>query len=313
MLTRLQGQRSGYLFDPENTKTCLRKNGRFSRVYLGKDESNGETVIIKNLHPRLRNNETERQRFIAEFRPDLQSPDIALSLDWVEDDRDLYLIRAYVKGTDLREWIRSGAFKQLNNAGKRELLQNMLKPLATLHAMGFIHGDVKPSNFILRDDRSLALIDLGLMIPVDVNQRPPRNKQHPLPFSLLYSAPELMLNFPQWLMPSTDLYSLGVIWYELLCNEVPWKEKNPAVLMNLQMVYPFPEHAALGKSALRFLNKMSAKHAFSEPPVRLSDARQEEGLRAGLSARFQSVSELGEELTLVPDEDLFRKKKWWQF
>ncbi len=311
-MIRLQGDRSTYLFDPANTRTCLRPNGRFSIIYLGKDEKDGATVIVKQLHPRLRRQLRERRRFMKEFHPFWDMQGITRTLDMIITDEDLYLIREYREGLDLQSWIEQGHFDKLRSAAKRDFVLNLLELVAGLHRNGQLHGDIKPSNFIIGPSGEVSLIDLGLAMPLDKRERPSRDASDPLPFSMLYSPPELMLNFPDLLDERSDVFSMGIVLYQLMSGEMPWDEKNPAVLMNLQLVYPIARRSVINRGLFSIIEKMTARYAFPVPPLTLPEDEQREGIQTGMEKRFANLEEVKKELDTLLNFQ-WKKRKWLAF
>lgn len=311
MIVRLKGNFSSYIFDPENEKTTLRKNGRFSLVYLGKDENTAQTVIIKQLHPRLIGKQQEAERFRSEYRPDFRLNGFSHTIDFIEADHQLYLIRNFIEGEDFSTESRKKWIRKCSVAERRNILFEMLSRVNDLHEAGIIHGDLKPSNFIIGPHNQISLIDLGTGIASDPSQRAAKNEQHPLPFAFRYSAPELMLNEVDLIDARSDLFSLGVLWFELLSGKAAWEDANPAVLMNLQMVYPLVNNGSISKNLFELLEKMTARYSFRIPPNRISADERRKGLIAGLEKRFSSASEVRDALENLYSDDFKLKSVFW--
>lgn len=308
----LKGKQDNFIFDPADKTSVLKSNGRFALVYRGKAERMGQDVIIKQLHPRLLNNPAEIERFVNEYHPDWNFDFSSRTLDLIRQDNHLYLVREFIPGVELSYFVKEKLFVKIRRSELlKPFLISLLEPVAKLHNEGIIHGDLKPQNFIIRSSGNalpeVKIIDLGLAIKKNQDLK----KEEVLPFSFIYSAPEIMLNAQHLVDERADIFSLGVIIYELLCGQTPWKEDHPAATMNLQLVYPLPEHRKLSEEILQLLNKASAKYAFATVPNRISKTEQEKGLSQAIGQRFFSVSEMMLAIEKCPS--VIRTKKWKLF
>lgn len=289
----------------------LRGNGRFSIIYKARLEGSDKPVIVKRLHPRIRTNYAERERFKQEYHPDIHIEGLPKTLDFIAKGDELFLVREYVEGESLATIAESGRFRRMNGQQLRDFFLKLSDRVDSLHHAGFVHADLKPSNFLVDGKGQVHLIDLGLSFPL--SDPPLRNKQQPLPFSFLYSSPEIMLNYPDLIKASSDVFSLGVILYEFIAGKKPWEDPNPAVLMNLQMVYPLPEHSAITSSLLEVLQKATYKHNFRTPPVRLPETEQRTHLQDALLQRYANVGEFREALMALDPSEIRKRKRFLFF
>lgn len=312
-MIELVGTKDVYVFDPTNLKLRLKKNGRFSNVYIGKSLSNKKNVIVKELHPRHQTNELEILRFKNEHRPDLNAPFLAQSLDYIVADQNHYLIRTYEEGIDLKNYLSSSGYKtKILPKHRKEFILNLLKVVDQLHQLNCIHGDIKPSNFIITENENklpeIKLIDLGLAIQTMIN---PELLNAPLPFSFIYSSPELMMNEVGLLDERTDVFSCAVLIYELISGITPWKEDLPSATMNLQLVYPLPETKRINGKILEVLRKASHKYAFNVPPIRVKKNLRKLYLEEARDVRYKSIREFISELEKI-DSELFNPIPFWK-
>ena len=312
-MIELVGTKDVYVFDPTNLKLRLKKNGRFSNVYIGKSLTNQKNVIVKELHPRHHTNELEILRFKNEHRPDLNAPFLAHSLEYIVADQNHYLIRSYEEGTDLKNFISSSSYKKkIRPKNRKEFILGLLQVVDQLHQLNCIHGDIKPSNFIIAENENklpeIKLIDLGLSIQSKPN---PELHNTPLPFSFIYSSPELMMNEVGLLDERTDVFSCAVLIYELLSGITPWKEDLPSATMNLQLVYPLPDTKKINGKILEVLRKASHKYTFSVPPNRVNKTVRKLYLEEARDLRYKSIREFITELEKI-DSELFNPKPFWK-
>jgi len=281
---------------PRNAE--LIHSGRFSLVY--KAEEGGRQYILKQLHPRLAGDTraVEQFRKEASFRMDL--PGIANVLEYKERDGGHYIIREYVDGVSLKEFIAKYSGRRWKRF-RQHIATGICALAGSIHNAGVVHGDIKPSNILIRRPSldpeagpGLVLIDLGLAW--QDTWRPEADPEHPLPFSMVYAAPELVLNFPGLVNAATDVYSCGLVIYELLSGRRPFDHVHPAMLLQLMIARELQPARELDKDVFGILRKASAKHLFKKPPGRFVPEELGRFLLAAQKERFQSAAELGIEL-----------------
>jgi eukaryotic-like serine/threonine-protein kinase len=123
-----------------------------------------------------------------------------------------FLAMEHVEGGDLARRLRA----PLERAEALSLLRQAAQALAQLHRQGLVHRDVKPANFLLRGDGSLVLADFGLVAAAGQSDGAGRGAIVGTP---RYVAPEQLEGAPA--SPAADVYSLGVLLYEMLCGRPP--------------------------------------------------------------------------------------------
>ena len=215
-------------------KTPLRKT-RMSIVYQVYDKILNELAALKMMHPRLILNEKERERFINEAKIS-----IYLSHDNIVDVRDieefkniLYISMEYLGGRTLREHLverkKSGAVFSLLEVLK--IILQISDGLAYAHRYT-VHCDIKPENIMILPDGKVKIMDFGIAMAIGVEQFARTNKAMGTAY---YIAPELLSpsQSPSKFYPRIDIYSVGVIFFEMLTGELPIgiydlpHEKNP--------------------------------------------------------------------------------------
>lgn len=302
----LSGRNNQYHFHPNEKKSVLRANGKFSIIYKGKRDSDGLDVVIKMLHPRLVKNNNQRKLFVREYLNSIKDEIFAEVFDICQVGKNLYIIREFVNGVNLDDCKKN---KDIDSAIKKEskekVVLKIIDAFIQMHQHKIIHGDIKPSNVLLflKSDGSIGvkLIDLGLAMPLDHKMH--RDPQNALPFSLMYSAPELMLNYPEVINATTDVFSLALTIYEFLTGQKPLDVSHPALMMSLQLNEPLQAHRKLNSSTLDVLNKASFKYKFQQPIQNYPVLTVRKNLRAAVMCRYQTMEEFKEEL-----EKAFEKK-----
>ena len=195
--------------------------GGMGDVYLGEHTSIGRKVAIKALKPELSSNEEIRKRFKNEAKvmAKLQHPNIVGLYDFHEDESGLYLIMEYVEGVELAEKIKSlSEPMDLDEAKKTMLL--ILKAFEYAHENGIVHRDVKPANVLISKAGIVKVLDFGIAKIVG-NEQFNLTKDGSNVGTAYYMSPEQVQG--KVLDKRSDVYSLGVTFYEMLAGFCPYK------------------------------------------------------------------------------------------
>jgi hypothetical protein len=238
--------------------------GGTSAVYLAESERAGEMVVLKVLRdsPTAGDEHTQFTRFLQEYDliSKVRHPNVVRIYDLGIADDHAYLAMEYFPRGDLRSVIASG----LDGSEALSYLAQMAAALEVVHAVGVLHRDLKPGNIMLRADGSVALIDFGLAKHVQVDAEITATGEiFGTPY---YMSPEQ--GHGQSLDERSDLYSLGVIFYEMLMRQKPYVAQSPMGVIYMHANAPIP---LLPKSLRKYqhlLNKLLAK----DPIHRLASA-----------------------------------------
>jgi serine/threonine-protein kinase len=226
---------------------ALLGRGGFSVVYRAENPRLGNLVALKILAPELAAQDSFRARFVHESRvaASINHPNIVPIYDFGDQDELLYIAMRYVQGSDLKALIREHG--ELSPEHTVSILSQAARALDAAHALGLIHRDVKPANFLLewggsgQGGEHVYLSDFGLT-------------KHSMSHSGLtgtgefvgtidYVAPEQIEGKP--VDARTDIYSLGCVMYECLTGRIPFpKEAEMAVLWAHVHEMPMPPSRA---------------------------------------------------------------------
>ena len=196
--------------------------GGMGRVYLAEDERLGRKVAIKTLGPRLASDPALRERFMQEARAmaRLTHPDIVRIYSLGPADEPPHFVMEYLEGAPLTE-----AARRLSVERKAELLHRVVLAVAFLHDSHIIHRDLKPGNILVGFDLEPKLLDFGLAFDAGGAARSLTRPGQAVG-TLDYSSPEQAGAEP--LDERSDIYSLGVILYEILTGQLPMvREQDP--------------------------------------------------------------------------------------
>lgn len=203
--------------------------GGMGAVWKAKDERLDRMVAIKLLSEELALAPDARRRFLREARAAsrLNHPGIAAVHDAGEVDGRLYLVTAYVEGCTLRERLRSGP---LPIADSVRIASAVAEALQHAHEHGVIHRDISSGNVMVGRDGHATVIDLGLArLRKDASTRltPSGATWGTVP----YVAPEVIRDHDAG--PRSDLYSLGVVLYEMLAGSRPFEAPAFAAMTHM--------------------------------------------------------------------------------
>ena len=188
--------------------------GRTAAVYLANDLLRGGELVLKVPHQRHEGDAARKESFAREFTiPSLiRSAHVIRVFEQLIGDEYSYIAMDYLKGGDLAARIRGG----LNASQALLLLRQAALALAELHRRGFVHCDVKPANLLLHARSNLVLADFGSARQVGASAA----ATGAVLGTPCYAAPELTQGDPA--QPAADVYSLGVVFYEMLRGTPPF-------------------------------------------------------------------------------------------
>jgi serine/threonine-protein kinase len=193
-----------------------------SSVYRARDTLLERSVALKLLHDYHGADEDSIERFRREARAvaQLSHPNIVTVIDRGEDDGRQYIVFEYVDGENLKQLIEREGPLPVRRA--LELAAEVGEGLACAHQHGVVHRDVKPQNVLLNGDGRAKVTDFGIARSLDVERGVTQTGT--VLGTSNYIAPEQASGRP--VDERTDVYSLGVVLFELLTGEVPFPGEN---------------------------------------------------------------------------------------
>jgi len=311
----LIGQHDNYVLTLSNPKNILKSKGEICCTFIGTRQSNGQKVIVKRFHKYLNNNPLYSLRAEREYeglsKCTRQNPELI-----IQDDTK-YLVRDFTEGIDLQKII-TGKYKATITVQQKILIViETLKALKRIHDAGFVHCDIKSGNIIIRkvddvinfDNPQVEIIDFGL---IRKPSEPLCNKGDKLPFSLIYSSPEQILNLWELIQPQTDIYAMGVTLWQLLTSKNPWESSNPLMRIQLQLVVPLPQHKSIPDFVFEVVAKATSKARLPKPPRFYSHNQLLEFEQEAIANRYSSADEMINALGSLDLSMLQKKKSFWK-
>lgn len=245
-------------------------SGGMAVIYRARDLTLERQVAIKILRESYSADAEFRQRFHQEAKAaaNLSHPNIITIHDFGYDSGRLFIIMEYLPGTDLKSLLqRRGKFSV------DETLELMIQACAGVgyaHRAGLIHCDIKPHNFIITPDKRLKVTDFGIARALASIQ--PEEKTDVVWGSPQYFSPEQAAgNAPS---PASDVYSLGIVMYEMLTGQLPFNAASAVELAKLHReALPPPMHR-FNPTIPRELEQTIIKVLSKEPSLRYRTADQ---------------------------------------
>jgi len=190
-------------------------------VYVATDMRLERRIALKVMHAHLSDDSAFQSRFIQEARSAarLADPHVVNVFDQGQDGELAYLVMEYLPGITLRELMREQ--KRLTVAQTVTIMDAILSGLSAAHRAGIVHRDVKPENVLLAEDGRIKIGDFGLARATTANTATGAQ----LLGTIAYLAPELVTRGTA--DARSDIYALGIMLYEMLVGEQPYKGEQP--------------------------------------------------------------------------------------
>lgn len=230
-------------------------SGQVSELFLAENEVEPELVAIKVARRRVRENELDDsfRRFLQEHEivQRIRHPGVMRLYDLGVSDEHAYLVMEYFPLGDLRRRMRKGVAP----LQALRIARDVAQALQGIHEAGVLHRDLKPGNVMLRGDGTLALIDFGMAKHAALQRD---ITDHGLIFGTPhYMSPEQ--GHGETIDPRSDLYSLGVMLFEMLTGEKPFTAENPMAVIYLHRNAPLPMLPDAFAGLQRLLDRLLAK------------------------------------------------------
>ena len=233
--------------------------GGMADVYLAYDDILKREVAVKILRSSLTGDPIYITRFHREARAAaaLCHRNIVEIYDVGEEDDLYYIVMEYVRGQTLKELInKRGALHYVEAV---DIMKQVVSATALAHSMGIVHRDLKPQNILVTDSGIVKIADFGIASIQSLSQV---TQTDTIMGSLHYLAPEIARG--EKATPQSDIYALGVVFYELLRGDVPFNGESPVNIALKHMRDEIPSvrayNPAIPQSVENIIIKATAKN-----------------------------------------------------
>lgn len=246
------------------------EKGGMATVYRGRDLMLERDVAIKVLREDYSRDPAFRERFRQEAKAaaNLSHSNIVTVYDFGFDEDHLFIVMEYVPGTDLNTLIKQKGRYSIEEG--IPLIIQACKGLGYAHRAGLVHCDIKPHNFLVTPDKRLKVTDFGIARALASIH--PDEEAEVVWGSPQYFAPEQAAgNAPS---PASDVYSLGVIMYQMFTGQLPFTGENAAELAKEHRYKNAKPPIQLNPEIPPALNEIMLKVLSKEPSARYRTADQ---------------------------------------
>jgi len=283
-------------------------SGGMADVYCAEDEQLGRKVAVKLLYRRF----AEDDEFVERFRREassaagLQHPNIVGVFDRGEWDGTYYIAMEYLKGHTLKQLVREHGAMPPDLAV--DITIQVLRAAKFAHKRGVVHRDIKPHNVILDEEGRAKVTDFGIARAGASDM----TETGSIMGTAQYLSPEQAQGQP--VSPRSDLYSIGVMLYELLTGKVPFDAESPVTIALKHVSEPPVPPSQLNPAISPALEAVVLRALEKDPAMRYADA--DEFAAALLDARERpTVVEQRVEAYPMPAEPLLdeerERSRWW--
>ena len=233
--------------------------GGMANVYLAYDTILDRNVAVKILRGDLANDEKFVRRFQREAiaASSLTHPNIVEMYDVGEDDGKYFIVMEYVEGVTLKSLIKRRGSLTLTEV--IDIMLQLTSGIACAHESFIIHRDIKPQNVLILDDGRVKITDFGIAMALNSNELTQTNS---VMGSVHYLPPEQANGTGSTI--KSDIYSLGILMFELLTGKLPFKGENAVEIAIKHMKEPIPSvkefNPEIPQSVENIILKASAKN-----------------------------------------------------
>lgn len=261
--------------------------GGMANVYLAQDTILDRKVAVKILRGDL----AEDEKFVRRFQREaisassLNDPNIVEVYDVGEDNGKYFIVMEYVQGLTLKQLIKKRGSLTLPEV--QDIMLQLTSAVAHAHESYIIHRDIKPQNVIILEDGRVKIMDFGIAVALNAGEFTQTNSV----MGTVYYIPPEQANGGAATVKS-DIYSLGILMYELVTGHVPFKGDNPVEVAIKHMNEPIPSICEYDPEMPQSIENIILRASAKNP-----------------KNRYDSAWEMHEDLQTALDKDRFNEPK----
>ena len=257
----------GRLIDQRYRVTRRLARGGMATVYVAQDERLERPVALKVMHPHLAESDDFVERFHREARAAARivHPGVVSVFDQGVVSGQGFLVMELIDGTNLRALLNAQGAFTIPQALR--YTTDILEALRAAHRMGVIHRDIKPENILVPTDGPAKVADFGLARAVSEGSTSATGN---MLGTVAYIAPEIALTTEA--NARSDLYSVGIMLYEMLTGAVPWADESPLQIASHHVSEDVPSPSATLPWIPREIDDLVAALTARNPANRCADA-----------------------------------------
>lgn len=261
--------------------------GGMANVYLAQDTILDRKVAVKILRGDL----AEDEKFVRRFQREaisassLNDPNIVEVYDVGEDDGKYFIVMEYVQGLTLKQLIKKRGNLTLPEV--QDIMLQLTSAVSHAHESYIIHRDIKPQNVIILEDGRVKIMDFGIAVALNAGEFTQTNSV----MGTVYYIPPEQANGGAATIKS-DIYSLGILMYELVTGHVPFKGENPVEVAIKHMNEEIPSICEYDPEMPQSIENIILKASAKNP-----------------KNRYESAEEMHEDLLTALDKDRFNEPK----
>lgn len=273
----------GRLIDQRYRVTRRLARGGMATVYVAQDERLERPVALKVMHPHLAESDAFVERFHREARAAARivHPGVVSVFDQGVVSGQGFLVMELIDGTNLRALLNAQGAFTIPQALR--YTTDILEALRAAHRMSVIHRDIKPENILVPTDGPAKVADFGLARAVSEGSTSATGN---MLGTVAYIAPEIALTTEA--NARSDLYSVGIMLYEMLTGAVPWADESPLQIASHHVSEDVPSPSATLPWIPREIDDLIAALTVRNPANRCADASDALDLVARAAASIPS-------------------------
>lgn len=266
-------------------------NGGMSVVYRAKDLLLERQVALKVLKKDLSEDQVFRNRFRAEAKASakLSHPNIVTTYDFGLDSKHLFIVMELVNGSHLKDWVVKNKTSSMH--ARFLLLKQASSGLAYAHQEGIVHCDIKPQNMLVSDEGTLKITDFGISRALETISRTEKHSE--IWGSPFYISPEQAGGKPP--SPASDVYSLGVILYDVFTGKLPFMDDDALVLIEKHLSEDFIPPQIINPAIPDYLERIITKALEKDPKKRFANGNEIFAELNSISSRMNKIISIRKE------------------